>query len=94
MFGAVFWAFDPVRFRLIVFQPAREVRLVAKELEPLSSWVTVRRTNASPTRELSIDAMSDDQVDVVADLWTPDATQAVKLGYGLAKIYFNPLLSR
>ena len=88
MFGAVFWAFDTVRFRLVVFQPAREVRLVAKELEPLSSWVTVRRTNASPTRELSIDAMSDDQVDVVADLWTARCNASREIGVWSCKNIF------
>jgi len=74
--GAMFWLVDPVRFRLAVFQPLREARLAVKELEPLNGWSTIRRVEVSPTREIRIEAITDDQVDIVADLWAPDAAHA------------------
>jgi len=66
-----FWLIDPVSFRLMVFQPVREVRLFAKELGGLGSLHKIERISLPAAEIVRIDKSHPDQINIVADLYRP-----------------------
>lgn len=85
--GYSFWIIDPVGFRLIVFQPIREVAFFARELEIIRNWDKIETILLPKPKTVKVPPTDNDTIDIVADLWTPaktDAAPAMILLHGSA----------
>jgi len=72
----LFWKIDPVGFRLAVFQPVREIRLLVTELDGPSGLLTAQRAKPAATTRVEIPKLDPRDLRIVADLYRPDSIRA------------------
>ncbi len=71
--GSTFWFVNPVGFRLIIFQPVRELVFFIRELDALNSWDKIERIVIPKTyKVVTITTENRDELNISADLYLPD----------------------
>jgi len=65
---------DPVGFRTTVFQPAREILFLEREIQPLTHWDKVSIFDIPPGKTVTIPSAGGNDVKIVADLRVPQRT--------------------
>jgi pimeloyl-ACP methyl ester carboxylesterase len=65
---------DPVGFRTTVFQPAREILFLEREIQPLSHWDKVRMIDIPPADTVILPSAGGNDVKIVADFRVPKRT--------------------
>lgn len=76
---------DPVRFRTVVFQPAREVVYFVRELNALTNWDSIERVILPEPETVVIPATRETDIDIIAGVYrshAPTPTPAVILLHG------------
>jgi pimeloyl-ACP methyl ester carboxylesterase len=89
----------PGWFRLVVFQPARDMLFFQREIQPWTNPAGIARHVPIPDDTILIPAAGSGEIDIELDLWMPEITpaRAVLLLHGSSprgrKLGFNMLLA-
>lgn len=67
-----FWLVKPIAFRLVIFQPLREVRLFTRELGGPVSWPKIERLSLPSGEKVHIEKLNSNDIEITADLYRPD----------------------